>query len=247
MPFLVIDPAAATAVSAGTIGEPKTSEGDTLASMRTWLGRALLGRDDLTNDELDLWINDSYIDVCTSVELDEMKASISFSTVSGQALYLLPYVVSSTQGAAVIDAGLIDGGAPIDKIDKTWYREQKNWSERPKYYFRDGDVLVLYPTPEKAYTITLDFRIRPLPLSLDTDSPILGREWHRSIRLGARHKALDDLQEFDKALPAENSYTNSVRRRNDREATEDEGRVIGSSVPGRGRRPSAYSSYIGRD
>lgn len=240
----MISSATAAAAPVTTIGEPKTSVGDTLASMRTWLRRALLGRDDLTDDELDLWINDAYLDVCTSVDIDELKASIALTTVAGQMLYNLPYVVSSTQSAALIDTTLYSGGIPLNKADKVWYREQENKSDRPEVFFREGEVLVLYPTPDKAYTISIDFRVRPLPLSDDTDSPIIGQEWHRAIRLGARQKAFDDLQEFEKALPAENSYTNAVRRRNNREASEDERRVIGSSVPGRGRR---RTPYIGRD
>lgn len=244
MPFLVIDPATAAPAPATLIGEPKTSTGDTLLSMRTWLRRALLGRD-LEDDEYDLWINDSYLDVCTSIDLDEMKASLAIATVVGQPLYLLPYVVSSTQTASVLDTSATTGGFPLAKVDKAWYREQPNKSGRPEAFFRDGDVLIFYPTPDKVYTVAVDFRIRPLPLSDDTDSPIIGQEWHRTIRLGARQKAFDDLQEFDKALPAENSYVNSVRRRNNREASEDERRVIGSSVPGRHRQPR--NPYYGRD
>lgn len=244
MPFLVISSVGAAAAPATTLGEPKTSTGDTLASMRAWLKRALLNRSDIDDDEYDLWINDGYLDVCTSVDLDELKGSLAITTVAGQALYALPYVVSSTQGAGLIDTTLYGGGTPLSKGDKSWYREQDNKSGRPETYFREGDVLVLYPTPDKAYTISLDFRIRPLPLSEETDSPILGQEWHRPIRLSARQKAFDDLQEFDKAMPAENSFVNSVRRRNNREASEDENRVIGSSIPGRGRR---RTPNIGRD
>jgi hypothetical protein len=244
VPFLIIDPAVAEDAPDTTIGEPKTSTGDTLASMRLWLMRALLNRDDLSDDEYDLWINDGYLDVCTSVDLDELKGSLSIVTVADQPFYNLPYVVSSTQGASIIDTSLYGGGTPLSKADKAWYREQDNKSGRPETYFREGEVLVLFPTPDKAYTVALDFRIRPLPLTDDTDSPILGQEWHRPIRLSARQKAFDDLQEFDKALPAENSFINSVRRRNNRESSEDEGRVIGSSIPGRGRR--RYPN-IGRD
>lgn len=244
MPFLVIDPLSAAPAPVTTIGEPKTATGDTLASMRLWLQRALQGRDDLTEEELDLWINDSYLDICTSIDLDEMKGSLALTTIAGQPLYLLPYSVSSTQNAALIDTSMTTGGQPLAKADRAWYREQQNKSGRPEAFFREGDVLVLYPTPDKAYTVSLDFRIRPLPLIEDNDSPIVGHEWHRPIRLGARQKAFDDLQEFDKALPAENSLVNSVRRRNNREAAEDERRVIGSSIPGRGRR---RTPYIGRD
>jgi hypothetical protein len=245
MPFIVLDPSAAESAPITSLGAPKTSEGDTLASMRLWLQRALGGRDDIEQDMLDGWINDSYLDVCTSVDIDEMKGSLAIETVAGQPLYTLPYVVSSTQGAALIDSGLNDGGWPLGKVDKSAYRDWPDKSGRPETYFREGDLLILYPTPDKSYFVSLDIRIRPLPLADDDDSPILGQEWHRPIRLGARQKAFDDLQEFEKAPIAENSYTNSVRRRNNREASEDERRVIGSSVPGRGR--PRFPFFRGRD
>lgn len=244
MPFLALDAAAAQAVPATTAGEPLTSQGDTLLSMRNWLRRALGGRNDLTDDEIDLWINDGYLDVATSVDIDEMKGSLAIVATVGQALYLLPYTVSSTQMASLLDSSMMNGGQPLSKGDKAWYREQPQRSGRPETFFREGNIIVLYPTPDKAYTITLDFRLRPLPLEADTDSPILGQEWHRTIRLSARQKAFDDLQEFEKALPAENSVVNSIRRRNNREGTEDERRIVGSSIPGRGRRPNPY---MGRD
>jgi hypothetical protein len=173
-----------------------------------------------------------------------MKGSLAITTVAGQAMYRLPAVVSSTQGAALTDSQMMNGGQPLQKVDKAAYREWPVQSGRPEYYFREGELMVLYPTPDKAYSMVLDIRIRPVILTQDTHSPMLGQEWHRPIRLTARQMAFDDLLEFDKALPAENSAISSIRKRNDREATEDERRVIGSSVPGRGRRPNRY---LGRD
>jgi hypothetical protein len=244
VPFIVFDPADAAPAPVVSVGAPKTSEGDTLASMRAWLSRALAGRDDIESSTLNDWINDAYVDVCTSVDIDELKASIALVTIVDQPLYLLPYVVASTQGAALVDDQLVARGIPLAKVDKSVYRDWPDKTGRPEYYFREGDMLVIYPTPDKAYLLSLDVRIRPLRLVEDTDSPILGLEWHRPIRLNARQMAFDDLQEFDKALPAENSFVNSVRRRSNREANEDERRVVGSSVPGRGRR---QYPYYGRD
>jgi hypothetical protein len=236
VPFIALDPTTAAEAPTTSIGAPKTSTGKTLASMRTELQLMLGGRGDFTPDRLNNWINDAYIDVATSLKIDELKGSLAFETVVDQSLYLLPSVVSSTQAMAVADSTNWNGGAPVLKTDRDTYRGLPDKSCRPEFYFRDNDLLVLYPTPDKAYVVSLDFRIRPARLVEDTDSPILGEEWHRPILLRARQMAFDDLLEFDKALPAENSALNSVRRRTDREADEDERRVIKSSVPGRGCR-----------
>lgn len=240
MPFIVLDPGAAEAAPVTTLGEPLTSEGETLASMEDWLTAALGGRDDLSSARKRGWINDAYIDICTSNDLDELHGSISITTVAGQPLYLLAPVVSTIQGAALVDSLLPSGGIPLTKIDKGYYRTLEDDEDRPQFFFREGNMMVVYPTPDKAYTIPIDFRITPLPLVEDTDSPILRLEWHRAIRLTARQMAFDDLQQFDKLPQAENSAVQTVRRRNNREASEDEGRVVRSSVPGRERRSTAW-------
>jgi hypothetical protein len=236
VPYTALDPAAAAAAPVTNVGMPKTSVGKTLAGMRSELTRMLMGRDDLTTSQLNTWINDAYLDVCTSLKIDELKGSIALSIIAAQPFYLLPYVVSTTQAVSLVDTSLRDKGMPLSKGDRDSYRDLPDKTDRPEIYFRENDMLVFYPTPDKSYIISLDFRIRPLPLANDTDSPILGQEWHRSIVLRARQFAFDDLLEFDKALPAENSANNTIRRRTDREAGEDEQRVIRSSVPGRGRR-----------
>lgn len=236
MPYVALDPGNAVEAPTTSVGAPKTSMGKTLASMRLELQRMLGGRDDIEPDRLNTWINDAYIDVCTSLKIDELKASIAFDVLADQYLYLLPYVVSTIQAMALVDTTLMTGGMPLAKTDRDTYRSLCDKTGRPELYFRENDILVLYPIPDKDYIGSLDFRLRPMPLTDDTHSPILGEEWHRAILLKARQNGFDDLLEFDKALPAENSFINSVRRRSDREAGEDERRVIGSSVPGRGHR-----------
>jgi hypothetical protein len=242
VPFLVIDPATAAAAPATTLGAPKVAQTETLSTMRAWLKRALLGRtqglEDATFNE---WINDAYLDICTSLDIDELKGSLAFSLTAGQSLYKIPSIVSTfLSPLGLVDSTMSTGGQPLDKVDKSWFREQPDESNRPKYFFREGELLVIHPTPDKSYTLNVDFRIRPLPMTLDTHSPILSAEWYRPIRLNARQMAFDDLQEFEKVPPAQNSVVAAVRKRNDREASEDEGRVVKSSVPGRGRQRSLY-------
>lgn len=233
MPFLVLDPTEAAAAPATAIGQPKSGWGKSLAAMRAHLKIQLGGRTDIPDEVYNTWISDAYVDVVTSLDLDESKGSIELVLVAGQPFYLLPSVVSSVQSAALTDPLSIYGGAPLSKTDKSNYRAFEDAFGEPKLFFRENDMLVVYPTPDKAYSISIDFRVRPAPLVDDTDCPFIGPEFHRAILLQARADAFDDLREFDKAGPAENSFTSNMRRRTDREAAEDEGRVVQSSVPGR--------------
>lgn len=233
MPFLVLDPAEAEAAPTTTIGQPKAGWGKSLATMREHLKVQLGGRTDISDEIYNTWISDAYVDVVTSLDLDESKGSIELMLVAGQPFYLLPEVLSSIQSIALTDPLSIYGGASLSKTDKSNYRALEDAVGEPKLFFRENDMLVVYPTPDKVYSISIDFRARPAPLVDDTDCPFIGPEFHRAILLKARADAFDDLREFDKAAPAENSFVSNMRRRTDREAAEDEGRVIGSSVPGR--------------
>lgn len=235
MPYLVIDPAAAEPAPVLTLGAPRVSDGETLASMREELFLQLGGRDDLTEDRLTKLVNWAYLDLWTSLKLDESEASYSFVTVPGQALYLVPAQVRATKGAALVDSSSIYGGTPLNKINLGAYRQLEISDGAPSSYFRSDRVLVLYPTPDTAYTVVVDFRLRPLPLVEDTDSPALGSEWHESIVLNARKKGFSAVMEFDKAMPAHNDFIDSVRRREDPAADEDSERIISSSVPRNGR------------
>lgn len=234
MPYIVLDPAAAAAAPATTLGAPRTNEGETLASMISDL-KLQLGRPELTDPQVTTWINRAYIDLWTSLDLEESYASYSFPLVAGQALYKVPSIVSTTIGAALVDDDNENGGWPIEKIDLKSYRMLPDKEGEPFSYFRTGDMLVLYPTPEKVQTVVVDFRMIPLDLTEPAHSPILSREWHESIILNARKKGFSALREFDKAMPAQNEYIQSVRVRQDEDAIEQRGRVVRSSVPRSGK------------
>lgn len=233
MPYGVLDPTTAEAAPALAIGTPNTSVGYTLDSMSIELSLQLAGRVDVASERLTQFINDSYVDLCTSIDLPELRASYGFNTVSGQALYKVPPQVFATLGAAVVDETTytFDGGRPLDKIDLDAYRREPKISEEPDSYFLHNGMIVLYPTPKAVRAIGVDFLVRPLPLVLGTDSPFLGREWHEVILKGARAKAFDGLLEFDLAQLAENTFISLVRRKRSPLEEEDQGRLIGSQVP----------------
>lgn len=233
MPYTALDPTAAAAAPAVTVGEPITSRGMTRADFEAELSAELGGRTDVTPERILLWINWAYLDLCSSLKLEELNSSYSFATVGGQHMYAVPTAVRSTTGMAVSDSVSypLDEGRPLTKVDLPRYRRSPLLSDEPTQYFKHNNVFVLYPTPDAARTIAVDFRIRPERLVDATDSPILHEEWHEAILLAARAKAFRALLEFDKAGLAHNDFVDFVRRREDPKAEEDEGRVVGSSIP----------------
>lgn len=235
MPYKVLSETGATVIPATTLGNPLVSVGETLQSLRTELDRMLTGRDDVDTTRLNLWINWAYVDLASSLDIDDLKGSMGFNTVVGADLYKLPYEVMATRMAAVVDTVTYGslGGIPLRKTDLNAWRMRSDQSDEPREYFRERNLLVLWPTPKAVRSIGLDFWIRPVKMVNDTDSPILPLEWHEAILLNARKKAFSALQEFEKAMVAENDFINLVRRKEDRDEREDDGRIVTSSVPRR--------------
>lgn len=244
MPYLLLDPTTAVAAPTTTVGAPlsppglpgpETLPGMSLAVMRTQLDIQLGGRTDFDDTMFDLWINQSYVDLCTSLDIPELHADLLIPTVVGQPLYLLPEQVRSIESISVIDTQTYGdlGGRKLTRIDKQSYRRYPNLTDEPRSYFIDGKLLVLWPTPTSVRNLSLDFRIRPDDLVDEDHYPIIPKEWHEVIVRNARTKAHSDLREFDSAAVTNNEVVGLVRRKSDVDAEEDSDRIIGSSVPRR--------------
>lgn len=242
MPFQVIDPTTAVAAPVTTLGDPLTPvlpatelPGKSLVVMRTQLDIELGGRTDFQDQMFDIWINDAYIDLASSLELDELKGSILLPIIAGQPLYNLPRIIRAIRNLSIVDTqnyGTL-GGRKISKSNLDEYRKLRELDEEPTKYFRERGVLVLWPTPKNARDLALDFWIRPEPLVDDNHYPILPPEYHEVIVRNARAKAHSDLREFDKSAITNNEMIGLVRRKQDTDELEEEDRVIGSSVPRR--------------
>lgn len=232
MPFIALDPSVAEAAPVTTLGEPKVNYGLTLAALSAELSKMLGRRDDVDSDRLELYVNLGYVDLVTSIESGEANGSMILDLLADQSLYLLPESV-----AAILEASIIDedepveyGGRPIMKIDLRTYRMSRVWTGKTQQYFRHNDMLVLYPTPEFAGQMVLDFRLRPVWMTDPDHSPFLGVEWHEGVLLAARWKMFAALLEPGMAISAQNDYVNFVRRRLDMTAIERQQTVGRSEV-----------------
>lgn len=231
MPFIVLDPAAAQAAPASTLGEPLTNEGVTLEELRSELDLLLLGRTDVDSDRIDRWINEAYLDIYTSIEWEPY--SLELTLTADQPLYLLPDAVEQVIGAALQlpEADNVNGGYPLDRTTRDYYRSLALETDDPRMFFVIRNMLVLYPTPSEERTLVLDVAIRPLELTVASDSPIVPREFHEAIKAGARRRAHDAIHEYDRAAIAGNQETDIIRKRKDPMAMADLGRVVRSSAP----------------
>lgn len=256
MPYTLLDPTTAQAAPVTTVGAPKTPSipgeflpGMNFAEMRTQLDIMLAGRTDFEDDMFYLWINQSYVDLCTSLDIPELNASIAITLAVNQPLYRLPLQVRAIDMVSVIDTVNYGdlGGRKLTKIDKAKYRRSPALVDEPREYFTEGDILILWPTPKAIRTISIDFKIRPDFLEGEDNYPILPPEWHEVIVRNARVKAHSDLREFDSASITNNEVVGLVRRKTDPDAVEDSDNIIGSSVPRRRSQLHRRSTYLGPD
>jgi hypothetical protein len=205
-------------------GEPLTNVGKTLGGMKTRLRVELGGRTDLTDELLTEWINDSYLDIATSLRLPSLNRSTGFNTIAGEESYILPGDMGVIKTVAWYE---LDGtrGGKVAKGDIDAYRKLPPQTGEPQLYAREGDILVLWPTPSDVFGLSLDFKAKVRKLVLDTDSPIIDEEFHEAIYLGSKARGMDAAQNYLAADRFENAQLKSIRKKLDKEAEEDENKV----------------------
>lgn len=233
MPYVALNPDNAQAAPSTTIGQPVPNNGMTLANFDDELEARLLGRTDMTSARRRTIINQAYTDLMTSLQISEARASLAFDLVADQFLYRLPPCVFS-----ILDLALKDdnedaefGGSPLDQSDLGVFRGRPVLTSRPSEFFHFSDMIVLWPTPDSAGDVVIDFQIRPTWMTVDAQCPILSIEWQEGILLGALKKAFQALMEPQNAMIANNDLVGFVRTRMDLYAAE-QGQMVGrSSVP----------------
>lgn len=223
MPFGALDPSTAEAAPVTSIGAPVWDAGMDLQSIQEELIAQLQGRTDIIpgNDytRLNRWINWGYVAVAQMLDLKELWASIAMPTVADQPFYLLPSQVSWIKRVMIEDETefVTTGGTELEEIDEQTYRTLPESDEidttplLPASWFRYGRMLVEYPTPDAVYSVAMDCRIRPLPLTDPQDCPLLPEEFHEAIVYAAKERAWRALGAPDKAATANNDKLTIIR------------------------------------
>ena len=221
MPYIVVNPASAAAAPVTTAGAPKTSVGQTLADLREDLWEELAKRADATPTLRDKWINKAYEFMCGILNLNDLKADVAFNLVAGQPLYNLPQAAAAVLGVHVIDDVNYptDGGIDLVGMDYNLYLKLPSDDVGlPRSYFVESRVLGIYATPRETTSAVLSFKVRPDPLVLDTDSPILPVEFHETLLLRAKHTAMRALKDYTGAGLARNDFVSDIRAIQDNDA-----------------------------
>jgi len=142
----------------------------------------------------DTYLNRSFWELLDKFKFREKEITGTFPTVVGIKFYELPTTFESLQGAAIEDPDTLEH-IPLDRITADVY-EQKykdviDDQGKPEAYFREGDGIRLWRTPDAVYEITLHFWT-----SLADFDPVVGvttsrlpRNWDEILLFGATWRA----------------------------------------------------------
>lgn len=205
---------------------------ETLASTRSKLKKQLGNRTDVDDPQLNEWINSGMIALAEELEVEDFATSRTITTIAAQPAYVLDPDVSLIMSVSVVDpTDTVYGGMPLAQTELQWYRRQAEVTGVPEYWFVFGGSIILYPTPDSAYSVNIDYAVALTELVLDTD-PIPFKPGIGSlVILRARWIAQDALGMPEAALLTQDHYATRLKMLLDRRAKQALGRDRQVSVP----------------
>lgn len=183
-------------------------------------------RDLPAQNELNQLINAVYLDICEQVDLKELEAEHTITTVIDDIDYDLPsdWLRYYHYGGRIT--------SPTDYRRRVRPRTRESYmllteqeSSIPERFHTYGGEVIIDPPPDDAYTIIIDYQKRPSILSDSTDVTLLTPEWDEALILGTKAKIYAYFQEHEAAMKAYNDFVTYVRGRQkakDREPWSDD-------------------------
>lgn len=162
----------------------------TFSQMQTLVKRTINNRSDL-DTEVAQAINNAYIQtsMIRGVTLRELDGGpATFNTVVGTPSYSFATILTTARNVMAVFSPLRDTtnsrkirSTSIQDIDAKTSASQG----KPSWFAHFGSGLVLNPTPDGVYTISMRYRLRPTQLSLSGDLSVLPEEFDWPIIWGA--------------------------------------------------------------
>lgn len=164
------------------------------------------GFEDLSDTRLTAFINDAYWDIASREPWPFLEAQVTnITTTAGSADITEPSDFGQVQSIVIDSQG-------ITLQPKRWEWINKNYSGSltttglPYYYYFIGNQVKLYPIPDAAYTLTMQYLSVPTALTAGSDTPILPTRHHRVIVLGALISAYNMEDDGESADRFEKQY-----------------------------------------
>jgi len=160
--------------------------------------------DDLSDVDATLQLNISYWELIDKFPFREKEVRVTFPTVAGIRSYSAPTPFEALRHLAILNPAS-ELHVPLDQMAEDRYeQEYDETSDKrtfPTHYVREGCQMLLFPTPDAAYTITMRYWTTLADLS-NTQNPNIPQSWHELILLGALWREFIDIGDHQRAASA---------------------------------------------
>lgn len=158
------------------------------------------GDEDLTNDEIDLYLNMSYWEVMDIFPFREKQRTGQFLCEIGVRQYEIPKPVEAVTNVAIVRDSDFQH-IPLDQMDtretEFLYNQQASFRGLPKKYLLENCYIRLWPTPDKAYTVV--FRKNTILADIQSSGIAIPQRWNDIIIYGANWRCLADQGDVAKS------------------------------------------------
>lgn len=174
-----------------------------------------------STSEITNYINDTQNDVFNEYRLPFMQTTQNYTLTQG--------VSDITDGVGLpanyvqaIDLTLTS--TALEQVlpyrDFTWIDDQypdpddtsRNPAGIPRYWYKYGETIKVYPVPVSAETLTLRYYKKPTLLGSDADVPEIPSEFEELLVSGAAYRVLQVKDNYDQAAIHENKYNELLQK-----------------------------------
>lgn len=177
--------------------------------------------------QLDRLINAAILDLlATDISFPELDKTQSVTMVVSLISYSLPtgwyfYRKSGGRITGISGDTSKDDRARLKPMTRTEYLGKTDYDTdtTPSHFHQYAGQLIVYPSPDKLFTAEIDFRAKPVTLTVGNVIEV-GPEWDEAVILATIARIYQQFQEHEKFLVANNNFVQYVRRRTPQEDQE---------------------------
>jgi len=156
---------------------------------------------DLSDAAANLLLNRAYWEIADKFPFRAKEVTSNTATVDGTRRYAMPAPFEALRFISIeTDDGV---HIKLNRITRVYYETKyvndPDAEGQPTDYFREEDDYILYPTPDKVYTVVVGFWSIFDDLSASNITPEMPQVWHEIILLGAIARGWWKLGDYAKA------------------------------------------------
>lgn len=180
--------------------------------------------DDLPDIDALLYLNQSYWELLDKYPFREKEVRGTWPTVIGTRIYNVPNPFEALRHLAVVNPDTMKH-EPLrqmghDEYEQTYVDTVDNRGS-PTRYIREGNQMLLWPTPDKVYTIVMRYWTTLEDLSASND-PNMPQNWHELVKFGGIWRVFVDAGDYQRANAMKKLQENLINSTVPVEAKEEE-------------------------